>query len=270
MAGGNMRAPARLFATILLLTLAVVIGRAQMTWQPSPPPLVTAENTAWFQAGEPIMWEGSIYYPAGALQAFNPYQMVRSGSFRGIPLYTDATLEPYSVVFVPLAGARMQPYERRRTGVLAGTAGSRAPSFPGAIGVEGTVSEPIAQALAPPTFAGAYEVTAAPPVPNAPATIGQTGTATAPRETVGTSGSAEARPPNRAPGRRQVVSRIWIDYNGRRWIASGKAVALTPNFEPAGTYRGFPVYTRKGETLTIYIPSTQGLVVPFTPLTSER
>src|SRR5918993_1909832 len=137
---------------LLVLFAALLSGPAygQATWQPSMPPLVTAENTTWFQSGEPIIWNGDYYYPAGARQGFNQYQMVRSGSFRGIPLYTDATLEPYSIVFVPLAGARMQPYERRRTGQLAGTVGSRTPSLPTDIGAEGISSPPtIAQAPGP-------------------------------------------------------------------------------------------------------------------------
>ena len=147
-----------MFRRVRLLTLGAALlaasapAHAQATWQPAPVPLVTAENTTWFQSGEPITWDGGVFYPAGARRAFNPYQMVRSGSFRGIPLYTDATLEPNSIVFVPLAGAIVQPYERRRTGALAGTLGSLAPSLPTTMAVEGTQPE-IAQAAAPPTYA---------------------------------------------------------------------------------------------------------------------
>ena len=36
-------------------------------------------------AGEPIILSGSIYYPAGPEIYFNPYKMVRSGEFRGVP-----------------------------------------------------------------------------------------------------------------------------------------------------------------------------------------
>src|ERR671912_1502949 len=171
-----MRNPALPFAFAVLLSAS---ASAQATWQPSTPPLVTAENTTWFQAAEPIIWNGDYYYPAGAAQGFNPYQMVRSGSFRGIPLYTDATLEPYSIVFVPLNGARMQPYERRRTGQLAGTVGSRTPSLPTDIGAEGVGPSGILQAQGPPDFARAYDLAAideaaigAQRIPAVPAAVG--------------------------------------------------------------------------------------------------
>src|SRR5215217_4744025 len=93
------------FVLVLLMSGA---AHAQVTWQPTQPPLVTAENESWFRAGQPLEWNGEIYYPAGAAEGFNRYQMVRAGSYRGIPLYTDATLEPYSIVFVPIGGGRMQ------------------------------------------------------------------------------------------------------------------------------------------------------------------
>src|SRR4051812_24518450 len=114
---------ARLAAVTLLALLPAAAG-AQVVWQPTPPPLVTAENTSWYNAGSPVEWNGDLYYPAGAIQHFNRYQMVRSGAFQGIPLYTDTTLQPNSILFVPLSGERMQPYERMRTGELAGTTGS--------------------------------------------------------------------------------------------------------------------------------------------------
>src|SRR5688572_33397323 len=57
--------------------------------------------------------------------------MVRVGHYNGVPLYADTTLEPHSIVFVPVGRGQMQPYERLRAGDLAGTSGSRLPSFPG-------------------------------------------------------------------------------------------------------------------------------------------
>ena len=72
----------------------------------------------------------NFYYPAGPRVHFMPFEMVRSGDFLGIPLYSRTTIEPYSVVFIPVGGGMMQPYERRREGELAGTVGSSAPSFP--------------------------------------------------------------------------------------------------------------------------------------------
>src|SRR5689334_7626892 len=155
-----MRNRALPFVILLLLSGA---AEAQSQWQPTQPPLVTAENETWFRTGEAIEWNGEFYLPAGAAEAFNRYQMVRSGSYRGIPLYTDATLEPYSIVFVPIAGGRMQPYERPRTGMLSGSVGSRAPLLPtetpGILAV--TPEGYVAQAPAPPTFARAYDLASA-------------------------------------------------------------------------------------------------------------
>jgi hypothetical protein len=245
----------------LLLIVAVLLSSpayAQATWQPSTPPLVTAENTTWFQTGQPIMWNGDYYYPAGAVQGFNRYQMVRSGSFEGIPLYTDATLEPYSIVFVPLSGARMQPYERRRSGQLAGTTGSRAPSLPTDIGAEG-IAPAVLQAQGPPAFARAYDIArieAAQVIPAAPPTaVGTSGVAAAPARPVTT-----VLPPT-------GLNAIWIEYNGQRWFAEGHSIAYdAARLNEVGSYRGWTVYALKSDpqSRTIYIPSIPGRLAPYT------
>jgi hypothetical protein len=266
-----MRGRALPYVLVVLLSGA---AEAQ-TWQPAQPPLVTAENESWYRAGDPIEWNGDLYYPAGAPEAFNRYQMVRAGSYRGIPLYTDTMLEPYSIVFVPIAGGRMQPYERPRTGMLAGSAGSRMSAFPTAPSTEraaalGLTPEGfVAQAAAPPTFARAYDRSAGePPQPISPAVpVVATGMGTAaPPQPAGTSGrivtvtngaSTLVHP--------QGINGAWIDYNGRRWVSAGPAVDLTADFVHAGDYRGSPVYELRDDRLTIYIPTTGTLVVPFKP-----
>jgi hypothetical protein len=122
-----MKAFLRCVAAAFLVTSPVV---AQIQLVPTPPPLVVADLEPWYVEGRPITHAGNIYYPAGAQLHFNANEMVRSGFFQGVPLYTRTTLEPYSIVFVPLSGGLMQPYERRRAGDIAGTVGSTAPSFP--------------------------------------------------------------------------------------------------------------------------------------------
>ena len=102
---------------VVALAAVLVTGPAtiaQMTLQPTSRPIVTAENEPWYVAGAPITSSGLVYFPAGPITHFNGNEMVRSGHFQGIPLYTRATSEPYSLVFVPLAGGLMHPYERRR------------------------------------------------------------------------------------------------------------------------------------------------------------
>lgn len=258
----------------LFATLVSSSAFAQATWQPTMPPLVTAENTTWFQAAEPILWNGDYYYPAGAVQGFNQYQMVRSGSFRGIPLYTDATFEPYSIVLVPLAGGRMQPYERRRTGALAGTSGSRAPSLPTDIGIEGAIPSPIAQALAPPTFARAYDLASVDDTGGAPVTaVGTSGQAAAPRPvaTAGRTTNAPARPVTTAVPP-TGANAIWVNFDGRRWYAANKSMDYdAAQLNEIGSYQGWTVYALKGDSGSsmIYIPSTPGRLAAYS-LTRRR
>jgi hypothetical protein len=251
------------------LTLVPHLALAQAVWQPTPPPLVTAENESWYRAGSPIEWNGDFYYPAGAAQAFDPYVMVRAGSYRGIPLYTDATLEPYSIVFVPISGSRMQPYEHLRAGMLADTTGSRTPSFPlqTSAALDVRAGGFVAQAPAPPTFARPYDlVSTYPPAATAPAVpVATTGTATAaaPPQPVGTSGRAIVNRPVTTAIPPTGINNAWIEYEGKRWIANGKAIDRAPDMREVGQFRGFTVYARGSDRTTIYVPSVGDLVVPF-------
>ena len=268
-----MSARARLLSLAFAAILPASPAHAQVTWQPATPPAVTAEHESWFQAGDPIVWSGAYYYQTGPRQFFNGDQMVRTGSFRGIPLYTDATLEPFSIVFVPVGGGLMQPYERRRSGALAGTTGATAPSFPTEIATEGLATDrsglavDIAQAPGAPARARAYDL--APSAPPSVATPPLTSVGPpASRPALGTSGRITAITPTTPSGRRTgraPVNTIWVNYNGRRWFADGLPIAPRQGeLTQRGTYYGFPVFTRAGDDTTIYIPSVHGgLVTPF-------
>jgi hypothetical protein len=98
--------------TVVLFTLLSSGASAQVFYQPTPAPLVTAESEAWFQNREAITWDGAIFVPSGAIRPFSETQMVRTGVFRGIPLYTDVLMPSFTVLFVPLRNGWMQPYER--------------------------------------------------------------------------------------------------------------------------------------------------------------
>ena len=276
-----MSARARLFFLTVMLLTVPALSQAQVQWQPSTPPLVTAEHEPWFQAGDPIIWNGDYYYPAGPRQFFNQYQMLRSGSFRGIPLYTDATREPFSIVFVPVSGGLMQPYERRRSGALAGTSGSTAPSFPTDISGEGIstgtggFAVDIAQNPGPPARARAYDVSPIEPTGTSGTggTPGTSGTRTSGTSgTPGTAGTSSVVMTSIVPARELARAKrpgsrntIWVDYEGRRWYANGVPVPVSSTeFVQRGTYYGFPVYARPGDPDTIYIPPSEGtLVTPF-------
>lgn len=247
----------------LVLVASPAVAHAQATWQPSTPPLVTAENEPWFRAGQPIIWAGEYYYPAGTPRFFSPNEMVRAGSFRGIPLYTDATLDPYSIVYVPVAGGLMQPYQRRRDGALAGTTGSTTPAFPPAAAVESSQvpeaagvaeMEGIREAPAPPAYARAYDIAPLETPSVLEAAVPTTGR-TVPLKPEGPIETAEQP---------QGINGIWITYDGRRWFASGEAMSLDEaHFTQIGTYHGFAVYRRDGDTSRVYIPAADGLVAPF-------
>jgi hypothetical protein len=258
-----MRARALQYATAALFVISAATATAQVTWQPTPPPLVTAENETWFLAGDPIEWAGDFYYPAGPPVFFNRYQMVRAGSYRGIPLYTDSTQTPYSFVLVPMGGDRLRPYERLRGGALAGTTGTNAPSFPTEVGGEGDnlAAQVARQAPGPATMARAYDVGTAPEAPSPTQAVGTTGRVT-PAPTSSRSLELPGRIDSAIPPR--GVNGIWVNYNGARWFQAGTAVAGDrTDLTPAGEYRGFTVFQRGGDTSTIYIESTPGRFAPY-------
>ena len=206
---------ARRFFLTAALMLGPHLAFAQPVRQPTPVPLVTAENEPWYRDGSPIQWTGEFYYPAGAPQAFDPYAMAPAGSYHGIPLYTDTTVAPYTRVFVPIAGARVQPYEHLPAG------------------------------LTPPPLVTADTTPANPPQP------------------VGTSGHATAGGPVSTAIPPKGINNAWIEFDGSRWVADGKAIPRTDDMEEVGQHRGFSVYARGSVRSTIYVPSAGNLVVPF-------
>jgi hypothetical protein len=198
--------------------------------------------------------------------------MVRTGTYDGVPLYSRTTIEPNSVVYVPLSGGRMQPYERRRDGQLAGTVGSYTPSFPVAtsrdilIGAPAVV--PMAEAPAPPMLESPQMVASAPrPVPATPTfspmilSLGEAETTT------------QVTKPMRLT--RQPIERregspngVFIEFDGARWFSSGLPAALdAARFTRIGELHGFPIYSaRDGNSSTIYMPVGRDmeLVSPYT------
>lgn len=269
-----MNGPARLvartiFCATVLLTLAVVAS-AQTNLRPTPQPIVTAESETWYRTGEPVIFAGNLYYPAGAAIHFIADEMVRSGFYQGVPLYSRTTIEPYSVVFVPGGGGMMQPYERRRAGELAGTSGSSVPSFPIEIPSASAASTGLIQAPAPPV------VTSQPVVDESvalaaqlsePRPVDSRGVARrlhpAPRVNsvaVGTSGRVTDSRPAAPRIRRQASNGIFVEYDNARWFSSGPPESLDlRTLNRVGEWHGFPVYVARGGENTIYIPIAQGL-----------
>ena len=228
-----MNGPARTATVLFSLMWLAIPTAAQMTYRPSPAPTLTAEAEEWLLAGEPLTHAGHIYFPAGPRIHFIPNEMVQTGVYRGIPVYARTTIEPLSVVFVPIGRGVMQPYERRRNGDLAGTVGSQAPSFPVtrdaeqpaatlgtsgariAFGDEGRADE---RTLVEEPTATTGRVMPPMPVPRQP------------------------KPPGKTDG-------IFIMFEGDRWYSSGLPERIpTSALTHAGEHHGVPIYRRQGDT----------------------
>jgi hypothetical protein len=250
-----MNGPGRLVISCAIVLSGVVEARAQLTLRPTPRPAASAETEQWYQDGQPVLHAGDLYYPAGAQIHFNGNEMVLSGSYQGVPLYSRPTIEPLSIVYVPLSGGLMQPFERRRAGVLAGTAGSTAPSFPVASSVE--VSAGVSPLSAPPE----------PPTQAVPA--GVTPDTRAAARTAAEAGPRSPATLDRAAPNAisEMANGVSVEFDNERWFSSGPARAFdAASFTRVGEIRGLPVYTAPGSRTTIFVRVAPGVdrVAPYT------
>lgn len=178
-------------------------------------------------SGDPVVMGGASYYPSGPTVFFDGATMVRSSSFKGVPVYVDATRDPYNVVYVPIGGKLMRPYERRRADLTADTL------------VTPPASEPAEAEV--PAGEGA-EVVAQPP----------SSAAQVPRATPWMPGHAmSARQPGANRG-------IWIMFADRVWILADRQPYVISGFTASGTYHGFPVYRDPSRPREIYVSSGAG------------
>jgi hypothetical protein len=275
-----MKKQVSLPAIVLLLLSGAGAASAQVLLQPQAPPSQTAAQESWFVSGDPVVFGGLVYHRAGAEVFFNGDVMVRAGTYGGIPIYVDTTLEPNSIVFVPVSGRLLQPYERLREGDAAGTTGSRTPSFPvtPAPGATLDLDAGMIMAQGPPVgreaaFAAVVvddEQAGAAAVPEPVGTTGVTRSAAAGRRQVPVAPAVwrSARAP-------QATLGVWVEYDGQRWEACGDAEPFDAGrFARVGTYRGFPVYSRQGlpPGERIYLPSRTGFATPYWrgPLSRSR
>jgi hypothetical protein len=255
-----------MFTRIVCFSLLTLCGTepallAQISMQTAEPPAVTAENQDWYLSGDPLAYGGAVFYPSGAIVHFNRNEMVQTGYFDNVPIYVRTTQEPRSVIYVPLAGGVMKPYERRRTGELAGTVGSSAPGFPVMLpqqSAQQTVSSMgFARVPTDPIGGGAVGTSSM-------ANTTVSGSAGA-QESVGTSGVVAMAPSQPTPTRLQTARRpvglnsVYLDFDNARWFASGPAVEFsTDRFTRIGEHRGFPVYVDRARADVIYIPLVPG------------
>jgi len=269
-----MTAQARLLIASAVLLAATQPSWAQISIQPAATPIVSAENETWYRAGEPVVFGGSLYYPGGAAIHFLPNEMVPSGFYRGIPLYTRTTIEPYSIVFVPIGRGLVQPYERRRDLDMPGTQGSTAPTISPTLSPAvsattagspfGAPSPAMTQAAAPPVV-GSAPVIFDEPLSRVPAPVSMQ-EPVAPANPVATAGG-EVTKEVRPLIRRDSANAIYVEFQNARWYSGGSPVSLdSEHLTQIGEVQDFPVYAQRPGDRTIYVPIAKGsdVVAPYT------
>jgi hypothetical protein len=211
-----------------MAVLFTVSSHAQAFQFRSPAPEVTAATAIWQISSEPIVVQGLVYLPTRDYRPFDGQVMTQVGMYQGVPVYTDATLEVYSVVYVPVGPQRMRTYERLRDRELAGTTGSRAPTFP----------------VRSPGTAAAEERPAATAGTIVPSAVGPMQLTVAPNAVVPSRTTVESIPrPNETNG-------VWLSFNGGRYYATGAAVPFSSDrFTLVGQHEGFPVYREKNGSM---------------------
>ena len=252
-----MTRPARFVVGVVILIGGAASANGQANARTTPQPDVTAENAPWYLRGDPVVYVGDFYFPAGPEVYFNRYEMVRSGFFQGVPLYARTTIEPYSVVFVPVGHGLMQPYERRRAGDLAGTAGSTAPSFPVDVRAEQDAPWTL-QAAAPPMRANPHiteGLVGMRPSKRAcrPQKLARRAHSRAGNQRQSPSPSTDGV--MRTAERPEGLNAVFVQFDRQRYFSTGRPVLLgRQTFDRVGEYNGLPVYTHGADPRTIYIP----------------
>ena len=248
---------------LTLVAVLVAFGSpasAQMQSRPTDPPLVTAANESWYLLREPVQFAGELYAPAGPPVFFNGNTMVRSGHYNGVPLYTDTTIEPFSVVLVPISRGLLQPYTlmppTQAVLLMAPVAPTEPPLSPGAISV--------------------YTPETSIYIPEAAGTVGvdvplvATRDARVPEaEIIGTSSIAgpvrQTTVPIVSLRRPENNDGVWIMFAGEKFVSAGAAIPIgSADFVQVGEYAGFPVFARSDFTQdVIYLPSRDDLLAPY-------
>jgi hypothetical protein len=230
--------PAYKFTFVLLVAvLFPTVGKAQVLPRRALPP-VTAASAEWQINGEPILLQATRYFPTRTFRTLDTQVMVQIGVNEGVPVYADTTLEPYSVIYVPVGRERLRAYERLRDGELAGTTGSRLPSFP--------VASPSAPAPEEPVVGTAGT--------SVPIAVDLPAAAMVPDRTSADATRIESIPsPSGNTG-------VWLEFDGARWYSAGGSMPFSPDrLTPIGDYRGFPVYRdSSGDRDRIWVPIVRG------------
>jgi hypothetical protein len=243
-------------------------GHAQVYMVQTGPPAVTAARSPWLRTGAPVFYKGAFYYPSGPTEFFDGRIMTRTGTYDGVPLYENPTLEPYSIVFVPVGSSLVRPYERRREGRLAGSVGSRTPSFPVQRDFESRwfrddddwTSDEVDR-----PWLGGAEVTGRHGVGRAqwdwPQTaIAPEGPALVPMAPRQPDASAASNVIRSVPVRETTNAGAFVQFEDVRYYSSGRAVVNdAAQFSRAGEVKGAAVYRQvNGDPRTIFVEAVPG------------
>jgi hypothetical protein len=207
-----------------LLSLLVVAMQLR-----SPNPDAVAANADWQINNEPIVVAGLTYYPTRETRMFDGQVMAQVDVYKGVPVYADVSIAPFTLAYVPLTPTRLRTYERGPEGERVFISGRGRTDIGG-----GVVSTAGTETIVPVAIEAANERPAATRVESIPRPRGTTG--------------------------------IWVEFNGARWYNDGAAQSYRPDrFERAGEYHGFAVYREKGRAPDrIWIATVNGgLLAPY-------
>ena len=186
-------------------------------------------------SGRPVVYQGGFYFPSGPTVFFDGATMVRVGTFRGLPIYVDPSLDPINVVFVPIGGKLMRPFERTNGDIQADLVVPDPPEFP--------------DPPEPPFGHRAHFDRHDPPPSALTPTLAQPGRVA--------SASSQA---SRGPASRG----LWIAFDGRMWTPTGPGPSQNsqgsqgPRLKLIGSYFGFPVFQDAARPDRIFVPATAG------------
>src|SRR6266542_2083963 len=94
------------------VTLLFSTTSAQVMQFRTPAPEVTAATAAWQVNNDPIVVSGLQYIATREFRMFDGQVMAQIDVYQRIPIYADTTLEPFTIVYVPVTRDRMRAYER--------------------------------------------------------------------------------------------------------------------------------------------------------------
>jgi hypothetical protein len=220
--------------------LMPTVGNAQV-YEVRSSPEVSAAASDWQVNSQLIPIDGLVYAPTRESRMFDPQVMVQIAVYQGVSIFADATMQPWSVVYVPVGSGRMRTYYH-----VTGNESGLLPVTGVSVATPDVISEaPPAPVMT--TVAPAVDATVVPPVVT--------------RATYRPTRIESIPAPHGKTG-------VWVEFRGARWYSNGEAVTYSADrFARIGEYRGFPVYrdrTSKRDLIWVSVVK-DGPVAPYSP-----